>query len=213
MSRCLIVTGGTASKDVFEAVFSEFDFDFIIACDKGLEACHNMSIFPNLIIGDFDSVDRDILDKYKEKAELLRLDTHKDFTDTHVAVEYVVSLDFDEVIIIGATGTRVDHTLSNIGLLKIFADAGIKALIIDENNRIQMIKTSIELLKSEKYKYVSLIPYTEEVTGVSLSGFYYGGENITLKSGESLGVSNQLAAPKGSISLEEGILIVIESHD
>ena len=140
MNRYLVVTGGTVSKKVLETVLSDYDFQKIIACDKGLEICQECDILPDLVIGDFDSAKTDIVASYRAKTEFLDLDTHKDFTDTHVAISYILEQEIrpDEVILVGATGTRMDHTLANIGLLKQFAEFGISAfgdvLRYDRNN-------------------------------------------------------------------------------
>ena len=90
MNRYLIVTGGTVSKRLLETVLSDYDFQKIIACDKGLEICKECNILPNLIIGDFDSAKIDVVAAYRGKTEFLDLDTHKDFTDTHVAISYIL---------------------------------------------------------------------------------------------------------------------------
>lgn len=215
MNRYLIVTGGTVSKRLLETVLSDYDFQKIIACDKGLEICKECNILPNLIIGDFDSAKIDVVAAYRGKTEFLDLDTHKDFTDTHVAISYILEQEIrpDEVILVGATGTRMDHTLANIGLLKQFAEAGISAYLIDEHNRITMTAHQHIVKRNDAYRYVSLLPYTEQVTGVTLQGFYYNAQGLTLKLGESIGVSNELIAECGLIEFESGLLIVIESRD
>ena len=215
MNRYLVVTGGTVSKKVLETVLSDYDFQKIIACDKGLEICQECDILPDLVIGDFDSAKTDIVASYWEKTEFLDLDTHKDFTDTHVAISYILEQEIrqDEVILVGATGTRMDHTLANIGLLKQFAEFGISAYLIDEHNRITMTAHQHIVKRTDAYRYVSLLPYTEQVTGVTLQGFYYNAQGLTLKLGESIGVSNELIAECGLIEFESGLLIVIESRD
>ncbi len=213
MKTCLIVTGGTVSRSVFEAVLLKYNFETVISCDKGLEACHDMGIMPDIVIGDFDSADSTLVDFYRDKTEFIDLDTHKDFTDTHVAVKYVLEHEYDEVVMLGATGTRLDHTMANIGLLKLFVTNNIKAYIIDENNRISMHNKPCSILKTDEYKYVSLVPYTERVTGLSLKGFYYECENAVLSIGESLGISNEIMERQCHIDFSDGLLIVIESHD
>ena len=107
----------------------------------------------------------------------------------------------------------MDHTLANIGLLKQFAEFGISAYLIDEHNRITMTARQHIVKRTDAYKYVSLLPYTEQVTGVTLQGFYYNAQGLTLKLGESIGVSNELIAECGLIEFESGLLIVIESRD
>ena len=68
--------------------------------------------------------------------------------------------------------------------------------------------------KSDQFgKYVSLLPFTPEVRGITLKGFAYEVEDFTLVSGIARGVSNELEAETATISCEDGILLVIESRD
>jgi thiamine pyrophosphokinase len=213
MNIYLIVSGGTVSKELFETVLLEYSFDKIIACDKGLEACNDMNLMPDVIIGDFDSADINIVEQYRDKTEFIQLDVHKDYTDTHVAVNYAVEAGCDRLVLLGATGTRLDHTWANVGLLKICVDNNIEGFIIDEHNRITMINKKYTLNKAEKYDYVSLIPYSEYVSAVTLTGFEYPTEEFTFRLGESIGVSNVITDDSATIHLKSGYLIVIESHD
>lgn len=213
MNTFLLVTGGTVSKEIFEAVLLEYSFHKIIAADKGLEACHKMQIMPDVVIGDFDSADFSLVQNYKKCCEYIKLPTHKDYTDTHVALQYAVAHDCDCIVILGGTGTRMDHTWANIGLLKLCTDYGIQGYIIDANNRISMINQSTVLYKNNRYPYVSLIPYSQQVSGVTLTGFEYSGENLTFSFGESLGISNSIQSEQGSINMQKGYLLVIESKD
>lgn len=92
-------------------------------------------------------------------------------------------------------------------------EKGIKAKIIDEHNEIELINKETTVKKDDKYKYISIIPLTTEVTGITLKGFKYLLDNYTLKIGNSLGISNEQIENEGKISLKEGILIVIKSID
>lgn len=213
MNSYLLVTGGTVSEDVFETVLLKYSFQKIIVADKGIEACHRKGIVPNVLIGDFDSADMDIVENFREKCECIDLPVHKDQTDTHAALIYAISDGCDHLIILGATGTRLDHTWANIGLLKLCMDNHIKAYIIDSYNRISMANETIILDKDDNYPYVSLVPYAEQVSELTLTGFEYSGENITLNPGESLGISNTIIDSSGIIEFTSGNLLIIESHD
>ena len=93
-------------------------------------------------------------------------------------------------------------------------DRGVSCQIVDAHNRIRMVDGQIMLQKSDQFgKFVSLIPFTPEVTGITLKGFAYEVENFTLVSGIARGVSNELEAETASITCENGILLVIESRD
>ena len=93
---------------------------------------------------------------------------------------------------------------------------GVPCLILDENNRIQLIDGETVLEKDRQYgTYVSLIPLTTEVTGVDLIGFKYPLENYTFTSTGSagFGVSNEIVQKEGKIRIKAGIFVMIESRD
>lgn len=117
------------------------------------------------------------------------------------------------ITIIGAIGTRLDHTIANFHILKQAIEKNIKTKLINENNEIELIDKPIKLKKDSKYKYISLIPMTTEVIGVTLKGFKYPLEDYTLSIGNSLGVSNEQIEEEAEIIIEQGILIVIKSID
>ncbi len=110
---------------------------------------------------------------------------------------------------------RLDHTLTNIHLLSKAESRGIRAVLIDANNEIRLVSQVSKQLRVERkdYKYVSLIPLTDRVTGVTLEGFRYPLQDAELTFGESLGISNELIEHWGSIELKSGKLLVIQSKD
>ncbi|MCI8486306.1 MAG: thiamine diphosphokinase, partial [Clostridia bacterium] len=125
-----------------------------------------------------------------------------------------VELKSDEIIILGAIGTRIDHLLGNIHVLKYALDSNIKCKIIDENNEIQLIdKTTIIKKKDITKKYISLIPLTEKVEHINLKGFKYELKNGALTMGSSLGISNEISKEEAIIEFGDGILIIINSKD
>jgi len=122
-------------------------------------------------------------------------------------------LESTSITILGAIGTRIDHTIANIHILKELIEQNIKAKIINENNEIQLINKSIKIEKNNKYKYISIIPLTTEVKGITIKGMKYPLENYTLSIGNSLGVSNEQIKKEAEISIKQGILILIKSRD
>ena len=171
---------------------------------------------PDVIIGDFDSVKAETLDYFRkyETVEFHPLNPIKDDTDTEYAIRYAIAHDASEITLLGATGTRMDHVLGNISLLGIGLEQNVPIIILDANNRIRMADHSLEILKKEQFgKYVSLIPYSEKVTGLTLKGMKYPLDHYELGGFNSLGVSNEIVDHKAEIIFESGILIVIESID
>ena len=175
-------------------------FDVILAADAGMEALYRDHILPDIIVGDFDSVNPDTLEYFhdKEQIEVCMLNPEKDDTDTEYAIR--------EAIRRGAMG--------NISLLGIGLEEQIKISLVDEHNRIRMINQPLTIRKAEQYgKYVSLIPFSEKVSGVTLRGLKYPLTDYTMGGFNSLGISNEIVSDEASISLSSGQLIVIESKD
>ena len=211
----LIVTGGKISLDFALTFLQDNRFECVIAADKGLELLQKIGVEPDYIIGDFDSVSGEVLAGYK-LASVVRLNPEKDFTDTEAAMRLAIDKGASSIALMGATGTRIDHMLANLNLLYLALEKRIPAYIIDENNKIRLIDKSFVLYRNEACSdTVSLLPYTEEVKGITLTGFYYPLKNKNMSRYEefSLGVSNKLTADKGSIEFESGILTVIEAKD
>ena len=213
MVKTIIISGGNINKEFIKNEILKNNYKNIIAVDKGLEMLDECNIKPNYIIGDFDSLNENILEKYinDTSIEITKLNPEKDYTDTHMALKLAIELESKEITILGAIGSRIDHTLANIHILKETLEKEIKCNILNENNNITLInKTTII---ENKYPYISLIPLTTTAEGVTLKGFKYSLNNTTMKIGESIGVSNEQIEEKATIELKNGILIVIQSKD
>ena len=209
MIKTLIVTGGNLKKDFFHEIYLNNKFDYIIASDKGLEVLDKCNVKPNYIIGDFDSLNKEILKKYvnDNKIKIIKLNPEKDYTDTHMALKLAIEINSTNITIIGGVGTRIDHTLANIHILKESLDNNIECKIEDNKNKIQLINRKTILELDENYRYISLIPLTTMAKGVTLTGFKYPLSNATLEAGHSIGVSNEQIEKRAEINLKEGILI------
>ena len=211
--KTLIVTGGDSEKEYVNKIYKKFDL--IIASDRGIEVLDKLNIIPNYIIGDFDSANKKVLDKYINNKDIIikKLNPQKDYTDTHMAIKLAIELKSTEITILGAIGSRIDHTISNINTLKEALDNNIICKIENSKNEIQLINKKTQIEKDDNYKYISLIPLTTKVTGITLKGFKYLLSNANLEIGQSIGVSNEQIEEKADIDLKEGILILIKSKD
>lgn len=219
MKQILILLGGEINADFALRLYKENNFERIIAADGGLCAADCAGICPTDIVGDFDTVSKDLLSKYSQRKEIhiRRFQPEKDATDSQIAMELALSIGKDcEITVLGATGTRMDHALANIQLLAMPLSAGVSCRIVDENNRICLIKADTRIEKASQYgNYVSLLPFTERVEGITLEGFKYplSGHTMDIRTNYTLGISNELVKESGWIRLYRGILILIESKD
>jgi thiamine pyrophosphokinase len=216
----LIISGGKIDSDWLKDWLNRNIVTYCIAADRGLETADSLGINVDLILGDYDSVDKNVLNKYKKTAEVLTYPPEKDYTDTHIAVKKAVEKivadglkDSAAIYIAGATGTRLDHTMTNIFVLDEALKAGVSAFIIDRHNKIYIKDSKFIIKKSEQFgEYVSFIPMTEKVK-ISLDGMKYNLTDFELTHGNSLCQSNEIVGDEAKIDIEYGKLIVIEALD
>lgn len=210
----LIVSGGNINIPFLKEHIQNTFYNNIIAVDKGLEAVYKLNLLPNHIVGDLDSVTHEILEKYLSNTNITlhKYIPEKDYTDTDIALKLALKINSTHITIIGAIGTRIDHTLANIHILKYALEKNIPCEIIDEHNKIYLINSKTTITKTCS-KFISLIPLTEHIHGLTLNGFKYPLNNYTLEIGKSLGISNEIVNNIATIDFDNGILIVIESKD
>lgn len=209
--RVVIVGGGLLGEWALQEIG---DKDYVIGADRGAMFLIRHGIKPDLAVGDFDSVSEDertlIRNQSREIAECDAFD--KDLTDMEMAFDRAMAREGKEIVLLGALGTRMDHSLANVHLLRKGLSHGIPARIKDEHNEIRLIDRQAEIRQS-RYPYISLLPLSLEVKGVTLEGFRYPLHRATLTLGQSLAVSNELAGKYGRITIEQGLLLVIQSKD
>lgn len=164
------------------------------------------------------------LEKFRtEGRRILTYPARKDFSDSEAGIREAVKVignagtdsgQEHAVYLLGATGGRLDHFLANLSVLMIPTRLGIRAFIADRQNEITLLTEGCTLKKRDTFgKYVSLIPFTDEVTGVFLDGFKYPLENGTLTHDNTLGLSNEILDESAEIQFDKGILTMILSRD
>lgn len=216
MNHTVIVSGGSID-DVFAGkVLKKDPADCLIAADSGIDFFYRNHLLPDVIVGDFDSADEAAKQFFEQRPEIQirRLNPVKDDTDTESALRLAIDHGAERITLLGATGSRLDHVLGNIELLGIGLTAGVPVTMLDPCNRIRMIKRGVTIRREEQFgDYVSLLPYTSEVSGLTLRGFQYPLTDYCLRGFSSLGISNEILDEEGEISFSDGILLVIESRD
>lgn len=213
----VIISGGNIEVD-FALDVLEQPFEHIIGVDGGLKFCYEQGVVPTRIVGDFDTLKPEILDWYRMHTdiEIRAFNPVKDCTDTQIAVELALELGSSDITILGGTGTRLDHVLGNIQTLYLAHQKGVPCRILDPHNRIRLIEGRYVIPRAEQYgTYVSLIPLTTDVEGVTLRGMKYPllKHHFTVLGTGSLGVSNEIVGEQAEILIERGIFILVESKD
>jgi thiamine pyrophosphokinase len=190
------------------------NYDMIIAADGGARHCLAASIFPQIVIGDFDSLTPAELDKLQELGtRLIRYPARKDFTDLELALEYACELGADQITILGGLGQRWDQTLANILLLAGPHARHARVSYIDGSQEIMLIGESQKLeITGQPGDTVSLIPIQGNTQGITTCGLEYPLDDDTLEFGAARGVSNILIGEHATVHLKHGLLICIVIH-
>ncbi|MGF0108439.1 thiamine diphosphokinase [Clostridium sp. SGI.024] len=210
--KAVIISGGKEpSKDL---LFREVkDADIIIGADKGCEVLYKYDITPDYILGDFDSANEDIINSIEAKSgKKIKYKREKDYTDTEIAYNLAVEKGADEIILLGATGTRYDHTLSNFGLMLRGLKKSKKVKVIDDNNYIFLTDKSI-ILKGNRGETISFQAYCDEVKNFNISGAKYNLTNFDLKLGDSITTSNEFLDEEIEITFDSGIVMILYTND
>ena len=179
--------------------------DYIICADGGYSYALDDEIIPDILIGDFDSLDRKFLDNNIEK---IKLPCEKDETDTLYALRYAIEKGADEVVIYGGIGDRFDHSYANMCILSYAMDRGISAILTDGKTKIY-ITDSVMKLREKKGTFVSVFSFSDISYNVNIKGLKYSLNNYMLKKQDIIGVSNEFLDSEAEISVEKGILIII----
>ena len=225
--RVVIVGGGRTEDEILkdQCLYEGAKNAYVIAADAGTAPLLQNNIIPDYVVGDFDSIsDKSQIDRLEGMGtEVRRLNPVKDDTDMEAALTRAyellekdqgdAGLEF-QITILGATGTRLDHVLGNMSLLKQAYDRSYRACLIDANNRIRLMGPGdrLDIKRSSQYgKYISVIPFYESIN-ISMQGFFYPLDHFDMTHDNTLGISNQLTED-GSISLHRGYALVVESLD
>lgn len=211
LPRGLIVTGGHVDHDLLLKLLKN-KYDHIIAVDGGMNPMWVIHAMPDMLLGDFDSCEQHALTHFRTlEVPEVRFQAEKDMTDTDLAIEHMIKAGMDQADILGASGSRLDHTLANVMMLFKYVDK-IKLTMFDKNNKVQ-VASKVQVIKPEGYKYLSLIPVSEKAENVTLTGVAYPLKRAILDRESSFAVSNEIQGDEALLSFESGKLLVLQSND
>ena len=213
--KIVIVSGGELNEEFTLSVLRE-EAGCVIGVDRGMEFLYHHQIMPSYIVGDFDSVDQMIATYYRDETDvpIREFNPVKDASDTEIAIRLAMTLGCKEMIILGATGGRIDHLWANIQSLAIPFQAGVEAQILDPQNRIRLIDGDTVIKKDEAYgPFFSVFPLGAEVYHFNIEGAKYPLTDHTLSPYDSLCVSNEFDADEVEIDFPLGEIVLMETRD
>jgi thiamine pyrophosphokinase len=185
------------------------------SADRGTLYLLRNKITPTVAFGDFDSVTSSELEWINKRLkEHYVYPKEKDKTDLEIALQYAIDQKPDLIQIFGATGGRLDHSLINLQLLVQTMQVGITTKLIDRWNEVELKMPGLyQVEQNVSFPYISFIPFSNEVCGLTLNGMKYPLSHFTLLKGSTRCISNEIIKEKGTYSFHEGIIMVVRSRD
>lgn len=197
---CYVVGAGTN----YGLDFCPGKEDFVIAADGGLRHLEERGLLPDLVIGDFDS-----LEEVPNDLHTIVLKPEKDDTDMIAAVREGIKAGYDSFYIYCGTGGRIDHTIANIQTLAWLSENGMRGLLFDRDTIITAITEGKLRFEKIPTGYVSVFSHATRAEGVYLKGLKYELENAVLAHTFPLGTSNEFIGRESTISVQKGTLTVV----
>jgi len=208
MKRAVIITSYLNYNINFgETLNSE---DYVICTDGGYDIALEHGINVDLLLGDFDSIKNSL----PKNVKIEKFKPEKDFTDLDLALKSAVESGYDEVIIIGGIGGRLDHTVANLQLLSHYNDYFDRLSMLDGKNKCFILdagKCHELTLPQKADSYFSVFSLSEQCTGVTITGAKYNVTDHTFTRSFPLGVSNEFQEKSTAISIKDGTLLIVIS--
>ena len=201
MSKTCVVIGAGPARNLSVPADA-----FVICADGGLAAAANYNITPDLIVGDFDS-----LGIVPKGDNVVVYPVEKDVTDSFIAIEEGLKRGFDRFVFYGCVGGRLDHTLANIQHLQYLAQHGAQGMLVGDKETLTVIKDAAVHFDAKRKGGVSVFSLSEKSEGVTIEGLFYEAKDIVLTNGFPLGVSNHFTGKPATVSVKNGVLLIVTS--
>jgi len=179
--------------------------DFVIAADGGYRYLDRIGVKPDLLVGDFDS-----LDIVPGNVQIYRFPAEKDDTDMGLAIQKGMELGYSDFSLYAGSGSRNDHFFANIQLLNRFCEKGCTIKMVCPECNIYALKNGEIVLSKDRGTVFSVFSLSDKCLGVTIKNAKYEIENESLSSRFPLGVSNEFLDESAKISVKEGVLLIFE---
>lgn len=212
MKVCILLNGKINDYSIIKQFINNQKYDYIICADGGANHAYKMNITPNYIIGDSDSINKEVIDFYKKQNILFEeFPSKKNETDSELCIFLSKSLNANKIDLFGTLGGRIDHTLANINLLYYIREQEIIPRIISEQEEIYIATNECVKIKGNVNDIISIIPIKGDAKGVTLENLEYPLNNYDMNYSTPLGISNIMLSEECKIAVKKGSLLIIRN--
>ncbi len=206
MQYIVLASAHYGRLNLYENYFSEEDV--VLCADGGANYAYQLDLLPATIVGDMDSILPEVRQYFTDhEVPFKKFPRRKDFTDTQLVMTSACEMGAREILLLGALGRRLDHTMSNLYCALDLVQQGIKITYLSPQGYIYLVNKEIEI-SGEIGDLISVLSLSEESRGVTTFGLEFPLDHVLLEKRNPYAISNTLTENKGIISLEEGVLAV-----
>ena len=205
MKKCIILANGKPPKKSLITFFQKKGYNKLICADGGSDSALKMGLVPDVIIGDLDSISSIALKKFRNTSKIIQLKRQND-TDVEKCLKYAISKKFDEALLIGVAGNRLDHTFCNLGIVLKFFQY-VKLSLIAENSFLKPYQGKIKL-ETLPRETISLYGFDKK-TKITSTGLKYQLKDIAIPFGERESTSNIATGNEVELRINGGVVFVI----
>jgi len=209
LKKCIILANGTAPAKSLIRYLESAGYNFIICADGGADTAKKIGLVPDVITGDFDSVKSETLKYFKRKSEIIQIKRQND-TDVEKSLKYAIRKKYDEVVLLGAIGDRLDHSFCNLGIVIKFFDK-IKVRIISDKSILTPYKGNVDI-PAVKGETISLYGFDDK-TKITSTGLKYPLKKTALPFGRKESTSNVAVRDTVKLKIEGGMIFVIRDFN
>ncbi|MGB5896494.1 MAG: thiamine diphosphokinase [Ignavibacteriaceae bacterium] len=209
MKKCIILANGKPPRKSVITFFQKNGFDSLLCADGGADSAIRLGLTPDFIIGDLDSISKETIKKFKNTSQILQYKRQND-TDVEKCLKFAIKNKYNEALLIGVTGNRLDHTICNLGIvLKFFTKINLSLLA--ENSYLKPYTGEVRL-KTQKGEIISLYGFDKK-TKITSKGLKYPLKNISLPFGEKESTSNVSTSNSVQLKIRNGIIFIIRDFN
>ena len=209
MKKCLVIANGKSPTKKAVKYFYSKGFSTIICADGGANSAKKLGVNPDFIIGDLDSIDQQVLKYFQSESKVIKIKRQND-TDVEKCLKFAIKKGFKEVVLLGVTGDRLDHTICNLGIIIKFFNK-IKIHISAENSFLSAFNKTV-IIKSKINETVSLYAFNKQ-TFITSKGLQYPLQKSNLAFGEKESTSNVSISEMIELKIIGGIVFIIRDFN